>query len=166
MRKLVFIAAALLVGSLTVQAQGQFRAGADLALPIGDAADLTTFGIAVDLAYIFEIDDNFQAGPFAAFGHFFGEDIESGSFTIEIDDVQFLPVGGTAIYNFNDQFSARGYLGYAIGINEGNDGGFYYSPEIAYSISDAIDIVLAYKGVTTDGDSFDAISLGVDFWFN
>lgn len=166
MRNLIFATITFLIGSFTLQAQGQFRAGTDLALPIGNVSNFTTVAIAIDLGYILEIDDSFQAGPFAAYQHFFGDDIEGDGFIAEVDDIQFLPVGGTVIYNINDQFSARGYLGYAIGASEENDGGFYYSPEIAYGISDIIDIVLSYKGIRGDGDSFDTISLGVDFWIN
>ncbi len=155
-----------LLGLSLVQAQGQFRAGAHAGLPLGDADDIATFAIAVDLGYILEIDDNFQAGPYAGYHHFFGEDFESGGFTIEVDDFQFLPIGGTALYSFSDQFSGRATLGYAIGINDGNDGGFYYSPAVGYSITDVIDLVLSYRGIAVDGGSVDAISLGVDFWID
>ena len=44
-----------------------------------------------------------------------------------------------------------------------NDGGFYYAPKVQYGISETIDIVLAYKGVSLEGGSFDSITLGVEF---
>jgi hypothetical protein len=47
---------------------------------------------------------------------------------------------------------------------DGNDGGFYYAPRVQYGVSDALDIVLSYRGVSDDG-SFDVINLGVEFGF-
>ncbi len=166
MKKLVLFTLALTLVTTTLQAQGQFRAGADLALPIGDAGDVSTFGIALDLAYILEIDDNFSAGPIAGYQHFFGDEISGGGFSISISDVQFLPIGGMAQYNFSDQFSGRASLGYAIGVSDGNDGGFYYSPAVGYNITETIAILLAYRGIAVDGGTWDAIALGVEFGIN
>ena len=60
-------------------------------------------------------------------------------------------------------FTLGADVGYAIGINDGNDGGFYYSPRAPYSVSEAIDIVAAYRGVSVNGGSWDVISAGVEF---
>ena len=163
MKKLLLFTLAVALGVSTLQGQGQFRAGADLALPIGDAGDVSTFGIALDLGYILEIDDDFSAGPIAGYQHFFGDEISSGGFTISIDDIQFLPIGGMAQYDFSDQFSGRASLGYAIGISDGNDGGFYYSPAVGYNITETIAILLAYRGIAVEGGTWDSINLGVEF---
>lgn len=129
-----------------MQAQGRFAAGGHLGLAVVDAVDLATFAIALDLAYILEIDDNFSAGSTVGYSHSFGDEIDTGLGSIEIEDVQFLPIGGRAQYDFSDQFLARAELGYALGINDGKDGGFYYSPQVGYSISEPLDIILAYPG--------------------
>ena len=154
---LLSIIAVFAMGS--VNAQGQFKGGVNLGLPIGDAGDLATFAIAVDLGYLFEISDTFDAGVVAGFSHSFGDEI--GGF--EIDDIQFLPLAAAGRLSVSDEFTLGADLGYAVGINEGNDGGFYYSPRAQYSISEAIDLVLAYRGVSKDGGSFDILSLGVEF---
>ena len=55
-------------------------------------------------------------------------------------------------------------LGYAIGVSPSdNDGGFYYAPRIQYGVSESIDIVLAYRGISVDGGSFDVLTLGIEF---
>ena len=46
--------------SIGVSAQGQLRGGAHLGLPIGDAGDIATFSIALDLAYLFEISEKME----------------------------------------------------------------------------------------------------------
>ena len=146
-----------------LQAQGQFRAGLSGGIPIGDAGDLATFAIAVDLGYLFEISDTFDAGPTIGYSHSFGDDISGGGITIEVDDVQFIPVAASGRFEVAPDFTLGADLGYAIGVNDGNDGGFYYSPRAQYSVSDAIDIVVAYRGVSLDGDTWGIISAGVEF---
>ncbi|TAI48983.1 outer membrane beta-barrel protein [Flagellimonas allohymeniacidonis] len=155
----------LLVLSSPMFGQGDFKASAHLGLPIGDASDFATFAIAVDLGYLLEISDEFSAGPAIGYSHSFGDDITSGGFTIEVDDVQFLPIGGEARYAF-DSFFVGGGLGYAIGINDGNDGGFYYSPRFGYNVSDKVAIMAAYRGVAVDGGSWDLITAGVEINLN
>ena len=73
MKKFVLFTLALTFGVLTVQSQGRFQAGGHLGLPVGDAGDLATFAIALDLAYILEIDDNISAGPAIGLSHSFGD---------------------------------------------------------------------------------------------
>lgn len=165
MKKLVLIVCLVLLG-WSVQAQNEFRAGAHLGLPIGDAGDFATFAIAVDLGYLFEISEEVQVGPTIGYSHSFGDSIDTILGSIDIDDVQFIPIAATGHYNFTEQFWFGLDLGYAIGVNNGNDGGFYYSPRFAYGVSDNIDIVAAFRGISVDGGSWDIISLGVDFAFD
>ena len=164
MKKLVLFSSLFLFGVSAMFSQGNFRAGAHLGLPIGDAGDLATFAIAVDLGYILEISENFEAGPIIGYQHSFGDEVNVGGFNIDVDDVQFLPIGGEARFNISDSpFSLRAQLGYALGINDGNDGGFYYSPQVSYGVSESTDIVLAFRGISRDGGSWDVLSLGVEF---
>lgn len=165
MKKLLLIA---LFATFGLSANAQFTAGLSGGLPIGDAGDLATFAIAVDLGYLFEISDSFSAGPTVGFQHNFGEettiDTGFGSVTIEAEDTQFLPIGAAARFSVSEAFTLGADLGYGVGISpDGNDGGFYYSPRAQYSVSDLIDIVLAYRGVSLDGGSWDVITAGVEF---
>lgn len=166
--KKLFLFAAFMMASVTIMsAQGRFTAGLSGGIPIGDAGDLATFAIAVDLGYLFEISDSFEAGPTAGYSHSFGDEISLPVIgTVELDDVQFLPIGGAARFEVAPSFTLGGDVGYALGLNDGNDGGFYYSPRAQYSVSEAIDIVAAYRGVAVDGGTWDIVSLGVEFGFD
>ncbi|WP_369992858.1 outer membrane beta-barrel protein [Winogradskyella sp.] len=157
--KKLFLAAFAVFAFASVNAQ-EFNAGISAALPIGDAGDGWTFGVNVDLNYLWEVSDDFQAGVTAGVGHYFGDEI--GGF--EIEDATFLPIGAAGRFAVSEEFTLGADLGYGIGLApDGNDGGFYYAPRVQYGVSDALDIVLAYRGVSLDGGSFDAITLGVEF---
>ena len=161
MKKLLLIA---LIAFTGYTANAQFTAGVSGGLPIGDAGDFATFAIAVDLGYLFEISDSFSAGVTTGVSHSFGDELDTGFGTVDLEDVTFLPVGGAARFNVSDAFTLGADLGYAVGLApDGNDGGFYYSPRAQYSVSDLIDIVVAYRGVSLDGGSWDIISLGLEF---
>lgn len=166
MKKFTVFTLAIFFGLATMQAQGDFKAGIHAGLPIGDAGDLATFSIAVDLGYLFDVSDNFQAGPTIGFSQSFGDEIDTGIGTFEVDDVQFLPIAAAGRFHATDEFSLGLDLGYALGINDGNDGGFYYAPRAAYSLSETLDLVLAYRGVSLDGGSWDIISLGLEIDLN
>lgn len=166
MKKITLFTLAVFFGLSFAQAQGDFKAGIHAGLPIGDAGDLATFSIAVDLGYLFDLSDQFQAGPTVGYSHSFGDNIDTGIGTVEIDDVQFIPIGGAGRFHVSDEFSLGLDLGYALGVNDGNDGGFYYSPRAAYSLSDKVDLVLAYRGISENGGSWDIISIGLEFGFD
>ncbi len=163
MKKTIFFAALFVMGMLTTTAQNEFRAGLSGGIPIGDAGDFATFAIAVDLGYLFEISDSFDAGVATGYSNSFGDEITIAGVTVELDNVQFIPVAASGRFEVAPSFTLGADVGYAIGINDGNDGGFYYSPRAQYSVSEAIDIVAAYRGVSVDGGSWDIISAGVEF---
>jgi len=157
MKKLLFITLAIF-GLASVNAQG-FKLGANVGIPTGDASDYSSFSIGLDVNFLWEVSDSFDAGLVTGFSHnFIKEDWDSF-----IDDVQFLPIGAAGRYNLSEDFKIGADLGYAIGINDGNDGGFYYRPMIGYDISPRVELNLSYSGVVNDGDTWSNISLGIMF---
>ncbi|MEW2922224.1 hypothetical protein AB1A65_12185 [Muricauda sp. ANG21] len=163
MKKFLLFSLAVLFGSTVAKAQ--FQAGISGGLPLGDAGDLTTFAIAVDLGYLFDLSDDVHAGPAIGYSHSFGDKIDTGIGTVEIEDIKFLPVSGGIIFDASDDIGLGLNLGYALGINDGNDGGFYYSPRVSFSLSNSVDLFAAYRGISRDGGSFDMVTLGVEFGF-
>ena len=162
MKKLLLLSA-IVVSTMTLSAQ-EANIGLSGALPIGDAGDITTFGLNLDANYLWEVSEQFDLGVAAGYHYYFGEDIDIPFGTFEAEDFGFLPIAAAARFNASEDFTIGADVGYALGINpDGNDGGFYYAPKIQYSVSEALDIVFAYKGVSLDGVSFDAISLGIEF---
>ncbi len=155
--KKLFLAAFAVFAFASVNAQ-EFKAGVSAGLPIGDAGDLATFSIAVDLGYLFEISDDFQAGPTAGFNHSFGDS------DIIDEDFSWIPVGATGRYAVSEEFTLGADLGYGIGVApDGIESGFYYAPRVQYGVSEALDIVLAFRNISLDGITWSQITLGVEF---
>ena len=148
--------------SVSLNAQGP-KVGINAGLITGDFSDAYSFNLTLDASYLWEVSDQLGAGVATGFSHSFGKSV--GGF--DFDDASFLPVAAAGRFNISEEFTVGVDLGYAVGINEGNDGGFYYAPRVQYSVSEAIDVVAAYRGVSMDAGSitvgFNTITLGVEF---
>lgn len=161
--KKLFLAAFAVFAFASVNAQ-EFKAGISAGLPIGDSGDAYTFNVSLDLNYLWAVSEEFHAGIATGLLYNFGDSIDFGSESFDIDDAMFLPLAVAGRFAVSEQFTLGADLGYAIGLApDGNDGGFYYAPRVQYGVSEALDVVLAYRGVSVDGGSFDTITLGIEF---
>ena len=152
MKKLFIIAAMFLLGSTAVKAQGELQIGVGGGIPVGDITDFSSFVLDVDVNYLFEVSETFSAGPSLSYVHFFSDAINLGGLTIEVDDFQFLPIAGSGRFEVVPNFKIGGDLGYAVGINDGNDGGFFYAPSASVNVKENIMLTLSYNGVSaSDG---------------
>ncbi|PTX62645.1 outer membrane protein with beta-barrel domain [Kordia periserrulae] len=164
MKKTILAIVAVFAMVFTANAQdGKFEVGINGALPVGDAGDAYTFSVGLDAAYLWNVSDKFDAGVATGFTNAFGDEFSVAGITFEVEDAQFIPLAGTARYNVSSDFFLGADLGYAIGINDGNDGGFYYRPKVGYNVSEKVSLNLSYTGISVDGGSFDTIGLGVMF---
>ena len=167
MKKLLLVVALAVFGMGTSFAQGQFKIGANAAIPVGDAGDAYTFGVAADFAYLFEVADMVWIGPQASYFHYFGDDVEIdtgiGTISGEVEDAAFIPIAASGRVGFGEAFYVGADLGYGIGISpDGNDGGFYYRPKAGYNFG-TVGIIASYSGVSSDGFTFSSINFGVEF---
>ena len=156
----------MMVSGLGLQAQEGFRAGINLAIPTGDASDVSGFSIGLDATYLWNVGESFDVGVAAVFTNVFGKEIEVAGFgNFEVDDVQFLPIAAAARYHVTDKFRVGGDIGYAIGISDGNDGGFYYRPMVGYGLNEKMELNLSYTGISLDGGNWSTIGLGFMYAF-
>jgi hypothetical protein len=156
--KKLFLFAAVAVFGFTMNAQ-EFKIGAFAGLPIGDADEVYSLTFGADVSALWEVSEGFQAGATVGLS---ASTVKS-DFSDFVDTAMFLPISASGRYSFSDEFAAGLDLGYAVGISDGNDGGFYYAPRLQYGISESLDIVAAYRAVSVDGGSFNSITLGVEF---
>ncbi|WP_431136597.1 outer membrane beta-barrel protein [Psychroserpens mesophilus] len=171
MKKLMLLAAVAVFSLSNVNAQGELRAGLNGGFPIGDAGDLYTFGFGLDVNYLWEVSESFQAGIATGFqttaGDEFTETIDLGFFgtqtiTADIENFDYIPLAAAGRFMASEAFVLGADLGYAIAAGEG-DGGFYYAPMVAYNITEKFQAGLSYRGISVDGGSFSTINLGVNY---
>lgn len=159
--KRFLLASALFFAALTVQAQ-EFKAGVHAGIPVGDISDVSDFDLGVDVAYLFSPVEMFQVGPLVGYSHYFLKDMEFGGDSFEVDDVSFIPLAASGRVSLGDAVFAGADLGYAVGLNDGNNGGFYYRPKLGFDLL-GIWVVGSYEGISMDGGSISSVNVGVEF---
>lgn len=161
MKKILLLLLILFMGMTSVYSQGNFRFGVNGGIPIGDAEDISNFHLGADVAYMFNVVELLDVGPMVGYSIYFSEDLTIAGEKINIDDIQFLPIAASGRFGLSS-FYLGADLGYAVGLNDGNDGGFYYRPLVGYKIG-KLGIAASLEGVSKNGDSFNSINLGIEF---
>ncbi len=164
MRKILFVIGIALISCTSMVAQ-QFNIGAGAALPVGDANDVSSFGINVEANYLWEVSEQFGAGLTVGYLNYFGKTISNPIFDdVSFDDFGFLPIAASGRFQASEKFTLGLDLGFALGLSpDGIDDGFYWAPKAQYGITQSLDLVLAFRSINLDGGSFDALSLGIEF---
>jgi len=154
MKKLLLVAA-LAVFSFTSMNAQTFKIGASAGVAVSDAGDVADWALGVDAYYYFtDVDDVVELGVNAGFRNFFmSEDA--------FDDGQFLPLAAAARIKLFGIVSGGADLGYAVGINDGNDGGFYYRPVVGIDIADTIELNVSFESISNDGVTWGNLNAGI-----
>ncbi len=145
-----------------------FKAGLNAGLPVGDAGDVSSFSLGLDLAYHIGASELLDVGFATGFINAFGDTttLSGGGVSVEteFEDFQFLPAAASIRLYPTYEFKFGADVGYAVGINEGNDGGFYLRPLIGYNITGNTELNVSYINISNDG-SFSIATLGILFLF-
>ncbi len=156
MKKLLLIVVFIIFGIAGSYAQGEIRMGVNAGVPLGDADDFSTLNFGADIAYLFGVADVFSVGPLVGYSHFLGDG--------EAVDYHFIPLAASGRFGLSNAFFIGADLGYAIGADDGNDGGFFYRPKLGYDFG-LIGLIASYSGIEVDGGSFNSVNLGIEFGF-
>ena len=145
MKKLIVVLILSCFGFANLNAQ-EFKIGASIGVPLADAADISDFVLGVDAYYYFTKQDAFfQFGANLGFRNFFIND--DGDF-IDIKDGQFLPISAAARLKIFGVLSGGADVGYAVGISDYLDGGFYIRPIIAVDVLDILELNMSYESIS------------------
>lgn len=175
MKKVVFILL-FVFATMAIHAQRNvdrtnFRAGINGGLVIGDFSEAYKFGLGVDFYHHWGVSKALDIGVTTGFFNAFGskEEISAGGLVVEtdFDNIQFLPVAASLrIYpGKNVGFKFGGDVGYAVGINEGNEGGLFYRPSIGMDLRDGTNEVNISYLVVSDDIQFSSVVLSYLYLF-
>lgn len=163
MKKLMLVGALALFS--TVSAQAGFKLGANVGLPMGDAADVTSFTVGVDGSYLWPVAADFNLGIASGYSMWIGKDVTIPAVgTIKGRNINLVPIAASGQYKLTPEFSLGLDIGYGIFFGDNvDDGGLYYAPKAAYHFGQS-EINLSYRGVSDEG-SASSINLGYAYSF-
>ncbi|MDM9632779.1 hypothetical protein [Robiginitalea aurantiaca] len=154
----------VLLWTTGIQAQPGFKLGLHGGLPINqEGNDAVSLLMGLDTGYLFALGEVVDAGVMVGFINGFPEKFDSGG--ADLPHIQFLPLAGSFRVWPSRSFSIGADLGYAIGINSGNEGGFYYKPILGYLMGSQTEINLSYTNVDTDFLPWRTVQFGILYTF-
>ncbi len=160
----------LLIGlfylSTTSFAQEGLKLGMQAGLPFNDFNDAVSVVVGVETGYMFALNEYLDLGVSTGYVIGFAETFQSGPIRIEYPNMQFLPVAASLRIWPSNSFTFGGEVGQAFGLNEGNDGGFYYRPMVGYLLGPKTEINFSYTGINLDLVTWNTVTLGVVHTFS
>ncbi|WP_343486748.1 hypothetical protein [Allomuricauda sp. d1] len=171
MKKATILIILLLGLAVKIQAQNntdrdKFKFGINGGLPVGDASEIAKFSLGLDAAYHYGVSKVFDIGLATGFTNAF---LETDDLAVQsnFDNVQFLPVAGLVrvFPHVRSRLNFGADVGYAVGVSEDTDSGFYYRPIVAFNIGRGTEITGSYTGIELDGGTWSTATLGVLFGF-
>ncbi len=157
--------------SLAIQAQEDekksfFGIGLNGGATVGDFEDTYSSNVGVDVIYLHKLSNRFYVGGSTGFANYFGDTLTSDGFgDVELDDLQFIPVAASLRVSPVRNLLGGVDIGYAFGLNNGNDGGFYASPRITYLVNKKWPIFAGYRLIGFEDENLGALQFGIGFIF-
>lgn len=144
-------------------AQEGFKIGFQGGIPIGDFDDQVSLTIAADVGYMWALGEVVDLGVASGFINGFTDKFDAESELADLPNVQFVPAAASLRFWPSNSFSIGADGGYAIGINEGNDGGLYVRPLIGYLFGTFTELNISYTYVNLDVVTWSTVTVGFLF---
>lgn len=164
--RIQFLLLAVLIFQITdLRAQEGFKMGIQAGLPFNDFNEALSIVVGADVSYMYPLGKLVDIGPSVGYIHGFAETFQSNIVRADLEPVQFVPLSAGLRFWTSNDFSFGGNAGWALGINEGNDGGMYYRPMIAYLMSSSVEVNFSYTGIELENATWSTLTLGLVYNF-
>ena len=134
-------------------------------MPIDDFNDEVAIVVGLDAGYMYALGEVVDVGIMTGFVHGFAETFHTDTVLTDLPNVQFVPAAGSIRIWTSNSFSFGVDGGYALGINDGNEGGLYYRPVIAFLMGPKTEVNLSYTGVQLEDKLWSTANFGVIYTF-
>ena len=161
MKKLFLVAIATVGFAFSGTAQeSQIKFGLDAGIPMGDTADISSFNLGANVAYMWTgVAEGLDAGAGVSYNTYFAKEVGG----VKGDNASYLPIYATANYGFTENIFAGADLGYAVVLApSGADGGVYYQPKVGYQ-TEAFEVFVGYKAIAVSGGAVSSVNLGFNY---
>jgi hypothetical protein len=160
MKKIVLVFAFVLTGIATYGQEG-LKFGIQAGLPFGDFNDTVGVVVGADFGHMWALNETFDLGIMVGYIHGFPEKFDNQDLLIDFPSVQFLPISGSLRIWPSNSVSFGVNAGQALGLNEGNDGGFYFRPQLGILMSAQTEINFSYTSINVDSSNWSTVTFGI-----
>lgn len=160
MKKVLLILTFLFL-SISTFAQEGLKLGIQGGLPFDDFNDVTGVVLGADFGYMAALGEVVDLGIMVGYIHGLPEKYGTEDAFIELPSIQFMPVAISGRVWTSNSFSFGIDVGQAFGINDGNDGGFYYRPQIGFLMSATTEVNFSHTSIRLDNAAWKTVTLGI-----
>lgn len=165
MKNAILSIAFILLG-MGLYAQQGMKLGIHGGLPLEEFSDELSLVAGLDLGYRWGISEIFDLGIMVGFVNGFPEKYDRELFSEDLPNVQFMPLAASLRIWTSNSFSLGADVGQAVGLNDGNDGGFYYRPTLGYLMGSQTEVNISYTGIKLDDATWMTLNVGVLYTFD
>ncbi len=148
---------------VTLQAQKGLKIGIQGGIPIGDFNDRVGVVIGGEVGYAWPLGEIIDVGVTAGFLNGFPEKYREETITNNFPNVQFIPLGVALRIWPSNSFFVGGDIGQALGLNDGNDGGLFYRPQLGFLMGPQTQLNFSYTAVNLETAMWATITMGVRY---
>ncbi|ADV49229.1 hypothetical protein I2486_09775 [Cellulophaga sp. E16_2] len=159
MKNLFLLAAFVCFG--TMYSQQGLKFGIQGGLAVNEFADATSVILGADFGHMWAVNETIDLGVMTGYIHGFAEKYGTEDVLIDLPTIQFLPIAASLRIWGSNSFSFGADIGTALGLNEGNDGGFYYRPQIGFLMGPYTEFNISYTGIQLDDASWNTVTIGI-----
>tara|TARA_R110000796_G_scaffold37722_4_gene95345 strand:+ start:250797 stop:251309 length:513 start_codon:yes stop_codon:yes gene_type:complete len=160
MKKIVLTFAITFFG-IGLYAQEGLKLGIQGGLPFDDFNDEIGVVVGADLGYMWALGEVVDLGIMTGYIYGFPEKFETENPLIDLPSIQFMPISASLRVWTSNSFSFGVNAGQAIGLNDGNDGGFYYRPQIGYLMGPFTEFNISYTSIKIENRSWTTVTIGI-----
>ncbi|HUH46552.1 MAG TPA: hypothetical protein VLZ54_05310 [Arenibacter sp.] len=164
MKRTILALLFVLIG-ISLYGQRGMKIGIHGGLPLNEFKEETSIMLGLDLGYRFALGEVVDFGIMTGYIYAFPEKYHL-DYGVDLPSIQFVPLTGSVRIWPSNSFSLGVDAGQAIGINEGNEGGFYYRPTLGYLMGAQAEVNVSYTGIQLEGRSWATVSLGIFYTFD
>lgn len=143
MKKILLVAACVTLGFLSSKAQFTFGAGVNVGLPVGDASDVSSFGLGAELQGEYKFAEKVSGIGTTGYTHFFGKDLGGG---VKFNYGAIPVLAGARVYP-TEFLYVGAQAGYSFYTGDASEGGFTYKPQVGYD-AQSFQLGLSYNAIT------------------
>ncbi|AIM60735.1 hypothetical protein [Cellulophaga lytica] len=150
------------VMAVNLSAQEGLKIGIQGGIPLDDYTDNVSLMVAADIGHMWALGEVVDLGVTGGYIHGFAEKYHTGTITNDLPDIQFLKAAASVRVWTSNSFSFGADLGQGFGLNDDNEGGFYYRPQIGYLMGESTELNLSYTGIQLgDNTEWSTVSIGI-----
>ncbi|MBU2995274.1 hypothetical protein KO500_02465 [Cellulophaga baltica] len=160
MKKLVVVFVLVFTGIVSYGQEG-LKFGVQAGLPLSDFNDTVGVVVGADFGHMWALNETFDLGVMVGYIHGFPEKFDNQDLLEDFPSVQFLPLSASLRIWPSNSISFGAQVGQAIGINDGNDGGFYVRPQLGILMSAQTEINFSYTSISLEEANWSTITFGI-----